>query len=237
MLTFHILDAFAHDEVLQYQTGDEKLVAYESEGAVTDDEYEDTRKKKSVVSTDLDKKCLVIHLFGVTAEGKPVRANVYGFQPYFYLRLPSKAAKLDFKKRFAEALGRRQVPADQVEMVFCDKKLLYGYTGGKTFPFVMVKVKSKASWQKVKQIVLKYETAEPAFCLTAQGKPLEVYDANLDPMLRFFHERDIQPCGWVSVSDCELQSNDQIDCQWNEVSPTKGPVPCAPFLLAIWDIE
>ena len=236
MLTFHILDAFAQDEELQDQTGDEKVVAYESDGEATDDEYEHTHKKKSVVSTDLDKKCLVIHLFGVTAEGKPVRANVYGFQPYFYLRLPNKLAKGDFKKKFAEALGRRQVPADQVEMVFCEKKLLYGYTGGKTFPFVKVQVKSKAAWQKVKQIVLRYETAEPAFRLTAQGNPLEVYDANLDPMLRFFHERDIQPCGWVSVDE-DAEGKDQIDCQWDEVTPTKGPVPCAPFLLAIWDIE
>ena len=237
MLTFHILDAFAQDEELQDQTGDEKVVAYESDGEATDDEYEHTHKKKSVVSTDLDKKCLVIHLFGVTAEGKPVRANVYGFQPYFYLRLPNKLAKGDFKKKFAEALGRRQVPADQVEMVFCEKKLLYGYTGGKTFPFVKVQVKSKAAWQKVKQIVLRYETAEPSFRLTAQGNPLEVYDANLDPMLRFFHERDIQPCGWVSVDAEDAEDKDQIDCQWDEVTPTKGPVPCAPFLLAIWDIE
>jgi len=238
MLTFHILDAFAQDEELQDQTGDEKVVAYESDGEATDDEYEHTHKKKSVVSTDLDKKCLVIHLFGVTAEGKPVRANVYGFQPYFYLRLPNKLAKGDFKKKFAEALGRRQVPADQVEMVFCEKKLLYGYTGGKTFPFVKVQVKSKAAWQKVKQIVLRYETAEPAFSLVNKGTPLEVYDANLDPMLRFFHERDIQPCGWVSLTEAEdAEGKDQIDCQWDEVTPTKGPVPCAPFLLAIWDIE
>ena len=237
MLTFHILDAFAQDEELQEQTGDEKVVAYESDGEATDDEYEHThKKKKSVVSTDLDKKCLVIHLFGVTAEGKPVRANVYGFQPYFYLRLPNKLAKGDFKKKFAEALGRRQVPADQVEMIFCEKKLLYGYTGGKTFPFVKVQVKSKAAWQKVKQIVLRYETAEPAFSLVNKGTPLEVYDANLDPMLRFFHERDIQPCGWVSVDE-DAEGKDQIDCQWDEVTPAKGPVPCAPFLLAIWDIE
>ena len=236
MLTFHILDAFAQDEELQEVKDDEKVVTYESEGEATDDEYEPTHKKKSSNATDLDKKCLVIHLFGVTAEGKPIRANVYGFQPYFYLRLPNKLAKTDFKKRFAEELGRKQVPADQVEMVFCDKKLLYGYTGDKTFPFVKVQVKSMGAWRKVKQIVLRYETSEPAFSLVKKGTPLEVYDANLDPMLRFFHERDIQPCGWVSVSDCELQ-NDQVDCQWDEVSPTKGPVPCAPFLLAIWDIE
>ena len=244
MLTFHILDAFAQDEELQDIKDDEKVVTYESEGEATDDEYEATRKKKSVGSTDLDKKCLVIHLFGVTAEGKPIRANVYGFQPYFYLRLPNKLAKTDFKKRFAEELGRKQVPADQVEMVFCDKKLLYGYTGDKTFPFVKVQVKSMGAWRKVKQIVLRYETSEPAFSLVKKGTPLEVYDANLDPMLRFFHERDIQPCGWVSVTaegltegdDGELQK-DQVDCQWDEVSPTKGSVPCAPFLLAIWDIE
>jgi hypothetical protein len=46
---------------------------------------------------------------------------VYGFQPYFYLRLPSKAAKGDFKKKFAEALGRRrrgiEVRLDELEVL------------------------------------------------------------------------------------------------------------------------
>lgn len=238
MLTFHILDAFAQDEELQEQSGEEKLVTYESEGeAVSDDEYEDHRKHgKGSGPSDLSKKCMVIHLFGVTAEGKPVRANIYGFQPYFYVRLPNKIAKADFKKKFTEALLKRQIPIDKVEMEFCEKKLLYGYTGGKTFPFMMIKVKSKAAWQKTRQIVLKYETSEPIFTLTPRGVPLEVYDANLDPMLRFFHMRDIQPCGWVNI-DVNLEEGDQIDCEWDDVSPTKGPVPCAPFLLAIWDIE
>jgi DNA polymerase elongation subunit (family B) len=242
MLTFHILDAYTQDEEIQDQTGDELVVTYQSEGEVqTDDEWEERRSrgqaKPSKEQSDLAKLRLVIHLFGVTPEGKPIRANVYNFQPYLYLRLPTKAAKSDFTKKFNEALIKKGIPIEQVEVVFCDKKVLYGYTGGKTFPFAMIKVRSKAVWGKVRQLVLKYETSEPNFRLTPQGIPLEVYDANLDPMLRFFHVQDIPPCGWVTIEGAAARAADQIDCDWDEVKPTKGPVPCAPFLLAIWDIE
>lgn len=244
MPTFHILDAFTQDEEVQEIIEDKKVVVYESgDDPLSDDEYESRRKRPGGSGSgsgpsDLEKKSLIIHLFGVTAEGKPVRANVYGFQPYFYLRLPNanQDTKTLFKSRFTSELNRRHVPVDQVEMTFCEKKVLYGYTGNRSFPFVMIKVKSRAAFQKLKQIVLKYETSEFIFRLKQGGAPLEVYDANLDPMLRFFHVQNIQPCGWVSI-DGELDASDQIDCSWDEVLPAKGPVPCAPFLLAIWDIE
>jgi hypothetical protein len=77
------------------------------------------RERPATMSIDARKR------FGVTADGKPISTNVYGFQPYFYLRLPSKLAKADLEG-VLQGAGKRQIPADQVEMVFCDKKLLYG---------------------------------------------------------------------------------------------------------------
>lgn len=251
-LTFHILDAYIQDEETLEETGDEKIVSYVSEGEVqTDDEWEERRPRKGgdaaasasgsasgSASANLDKKRLVIHLFGTTAEGKAVRVNVYNFQPYLYVRLPNISSKAEFKNKFSEALKKKQIPADKVEIVFCEKKVLYGYTGGKTFPFAMIKVSSKAVWGKIRQIVLKYETSEPLFRLSSYTPPLDVYEANLDPMLRFFHVRDIQPCGWVTIHGTSSQDEEvSLDCDWDDVSPAKGPIPCAPFLLAIWDIE
>ena len=236
MITFHILDTFAQDEEVTEQTEEAKVVTYESEGeCVSDDEFE-WKKKKATNYSNIEKKSLVIHLFGVTDAGVSVRANVYGFEPFFYMRLPDAAAKTKtaFKLKFADAIKAKGVPPSSMTVSFCEKKVLYGYTGGKSFPFAKIQVKSIAAWQKVKQIVLKYETAEPIFRL-GPGSALEVYDANLDPMLRFFHVRDLKPCGWVSVEG-EADSEGHLDCQWDEVSPATVP-SVAPFLLATWDIE
>ena len=262
MLTFHILDAFRQDEEVQEET-EEYISKVYNDDIEPDIDDEEIREKQNSGPNgnkiDLEKSTMVIHLFGTTAEGKSVRANVYGFQPYFYVRLPNTkiTTAKNFIKRLDEELAYKKIPKVCVTVEICRKKLLYGYTGNSEFPFAMIKLNSLAVLSRVRSCFIKYETSEFCFRLddnyvmeaenenewrkdiykvTGKQTPLELYDANLDPMLRFFHVQNIQPCGWVSI-DGELEGNDQIDCQWNEVVPAKGPIPSAPFLLAIWDIE
>lgn len=74
---------------------------------------------------------------------------------------------------------------------------------------------------------------------------MEVFEANLDPMLRFLHTQNIQPCGWVSINgglvgvkpDLATPEPIIIECDYEQVLPTKGPRVTAPFLIASWDIE
>jgi DNA polymerase elongation subunit (family B) len=253
MITFHILDAFTQDEEIQEETEEYVTKVYNDDiEPDIDDEIQD-KVQKTTTQINLEKNTMVIHLFGTTAEGKSVRANVYGFQPYFYVRLPD--AKVSTSKRFITRfyaeLAHKNIPKTCATVEICKKRLLYGYTGDNSFPFAMIKMNSLAVLRKVRSCFIKYETSEPCLRLddeyvvddykrtskiTGKQSPLELYDANLDPMLRFFHIQNIQPCGWVSI-DGDLEGNDQIDCRWDEVLPAKGPVPCAPFLLAIWDIE
>jgi DNA polymerase elongation subunit (family B) len=250
MVVFHILDAFKQDEEVQEETEEYVTKVYRDDDEPDiDDEIQNVNQDKNPnAPVDLEKSTLVIHLFGVTAEGKPVRANVYGFQPYFYVRLPDEklATRKRFQKRLDAELVYKRIPKKCVTVEMCKKKVLYGYTGDSRFQFAQVKVTSLAVLSKVRSFFLKYETCEPIFCLDDEyvvdeykrttkilghSQPLEVYDANLDPMLRFFHMQNIQPCGWVSID------GDELDCNWEDVKPCVGPVSTAPFLLAIWDIE
>ncbi len=69
----------------------------------------------------------------------------------------------------------------------------------------------------------------------------EVFEANLDPMLRFFHLQNLQPCGWATI-DAEPDFNDsgilELNASWKSISFCKSPpVFVAPFLIASWDIE
>ena len=259
MLTFHILDAFTQDAEIQEETEEYITKVYNDdiEPEVDDEEIPKPTSNQFGNQVNLEKNTMVIHLFGTTAEGKAVRANVYGFQPYFYIRLPDK--KVSTSKKFIDLfhakLANKKIPKSCASVEICQKKLLYGYTGNTMFPFAMIKTNSLACFRKVRSLFVTYEKSEPCFRLddrcelieteyggkkyitfNGKGPALDLYDANLDPMLRFFHIQNIQPCGWISI-DGELEGNDQIDCRWDEVKPAKGPVPCAPFLLAIWDIE
>jgi hypothetical protein len=193
---------------------------------------------------------MVIHLFGTTPEGKSVRANVEGFEPFFYVRLPfaTKSTQQEFQQRveFLARAGRDYSlklanGEPDFEITFCKRKLLFGYTGGASYPFACLKVRSIAAWRGLRSHFLDKETSKPIFKLFKDQEPLEVFEANLDPMLRFFHLRNLQPCGWVSCdADAEELENNmfELDCNWEEIDRVeKPPLPVAPFCLASWDIE
>ena len=186
---------------------------------------------------------LVIHLFGCTAEGEPVHLTVNGFEPFFYVRLPEVPGKTetgilsDFKKMVAKGLINAKVNPDLVEVTRCRKKLMYGYTGEKDFAFAEIRMKSKKVMYAARKLFLDDRT-RPIFQLYKDLDVLKVYDATLDPMLRFFHIQNLQPCGWVEA-DVSVDADGNGECEWDDVTPFKGipPSPTAPLLMNFWDIE
>lgn len=186
---------------------------------------------------------LVIYLFGCTAEGEPVHLTVNGFEPFFYVRLPEVPGKTetgvlaDFKKMVAKGLINAKVNPDLVEITRCRKKLMYGYTGEKDFAFAEIRMKSKKVMYAARKLFLDDRT-RPIFQLYKDLDVLKVYDATLDPMLRFFHIQNLQPCGWVEA-DVSVDADGNGECEWDDVTPFKGipPSPTAPLLMNFWDIE
>ena len=184
-----------------------------------------------------------IHLFGCSSDGKPVHLTVNGFEPFFYVRLPEIQGKSetsifsDFKSEVAKRLVKAKVNPDTVEISRCRKKLMYGYTGEKDFPFAEIRVRSKKALYDARKLFLDDRT-RPIFMPYRDHEPLKVYDATLDPMLRFFHIQDLQPCGWVEA-DVDLDADGNGECEWVDVTPFKGipSTPTAPLLMNFWDIE
>ena len=225
---FHILDAISQD------VDGEAVVS----GHMSDDDAEVKRakpKKEETYKTP-GKLSMNIYLFGKTADGQPLRACVEGFQPYFYVRLPkdSTDTRLEFKKTLDERLKRTKAwLRGLVETSFDKRKILYGYTGGKSYCFAKLTVPSLTAFRALRRIFLDPDYSKPIFQLGPET--LQVYEANLDPMLRFFHLRDLKPCGWVTA-DAELD-NGELTVDWKDVSAATGPVASAPFLMAAWDIE
>lgn len=232
-IIFQCLDAISQD------IDGGKIV--KSSGNLTDDEEVKPSKNRRPVKSGADSAPtnpaelrMNIYLFGKTADDIPLRVCVEGFEPFFYVRLPDGESSTfeTFKRTLSKALKswmRGVVHAKPVQ-----RKVLYGYTAGADYPFVQLSVPSLAAFRALRKVFLS-ETNTPIFSI-GSGSPLEVFEANLDPMLRFFHLRDIQPCGWISI-DTDEGSEEGLTVDWNDVSPTKGPTPSAPFLMAAWDIE
>jgi DNA polymerase elongation subunit (family B) len=229
---FHILDALSRDQYMEVtrETEEEQEVEYSWD--------DNTDPDMAYGRTDHGKKqCLMtIHLFGMTADGISLRCDIDGVRPYLYVKVPPSLDILQFKQQ----VGPLAPASMSVERV--KRKELYGFTADEEFTFFKLAVASIKDFRTLKNIFLN-DHQEPIFCLSKKSNPLPVYESGLDPLLRFFHLRDIAPCGWVSVEPTEDGFDEETDirvikCSWEDVSPeTKPPKPTAPFKTLFWDIE
>jgi len=231
---FHILDALSQD----VEEGH-----LQPSGNLTDDDDEvrPVRPKKPGAqqesSTNPAKLQMNIYLFGKTAAGEPLRACIQGFKPFFFVELPDATEKTrkDFKDRLSGILSKKTWLRSVTHLKFLSRKVLYGYTAAKRYPFVRLSVPSLTAFRALKRFFLEPETSAPIFDLYAGEDSLKVYEANLDPMLRFFHLRNIKPCGWVETD--AVLGNGELETDWESIGPATPPVASAPFLMAAWDIE
>jgi DNA polymerase elongation subunit (family B) len=90
------------------------------------------------------------------------------------------------------------------------------------------------------------EALESIGFLSADGTKigLKLYEANIDPVLRFFHERDLAPAGWMQVAAANWEIAEgsaakaaiTATCSWTQVCPAEA-ITLAPLTIASWDIE
>lgn len=242
-LIFHILDIQTRDQRVESETEDAKEVVYESGEEESDDEIKPKHKyyKKYVQA----KRELIIHLFGATADGKPVRVDVTGFRPSFYLKLPDTqvGAAIDSIKTY---IASQRIDLAELTFQRVNKKKFYGFTANRPFNFLYITCPSLTMFRNLRNLFLNdkcHSATKAPLSPPLRGQPPEVYEANIDPMLRFLHVQNLQPCGWAKIDDSESFLVDEengitiYECNYEEVVPTTGPRATAPFLVASWDIE
>ena len=213
MVLFHILDSFP--DTLHIDSEDETTlqVHYLNTDLVEDDDEFLSRKRRKTGEKGFNKQHFArrnysIHLFGTTAEGKPVRVSVGGFRPYFFVGSIPKGKENAFRKALAGRIAQCEYdfvsPEEQeekpppakslwelLEIEFVQKKTLYGYTANQLSTYAKLSVPSMEAYRALKKIFLDPETSKTTGAggnvIFPFSPALTVYDATLDPMLRFFH--------------------------------------------------
>jgi DNA polymerase elongation subunit (family B) len=237
-LLLHIFDAITRDQRVLRATEEEVEVEYISGDESEDDEFRG--RAKNHADGRADNREMIINLFGSTADGRAVRVEVNGFQPFFYVRLPNCAntsEEIRLKSKIEQSIcAKFPGQASSLQFQLVHKKVLYGYTGGKTFPFVKITMPSLGAFYNVRKFV---QDGKGAVVKLPTG--LKLYESNIDPMLRFFHIRNLQPCGWIRLDSAEVDEEDPLllkaRVEWTNVHPATGPVVSAPFHHAFWDVE
>jgi DNA polymerase elongation subunit (family B) len=213
-----------------------------------------------------------IILFGTTPKGDSVTLTIAGFRPFFYVRIPDcLATNHQAKAQFQNWVQLGVSSHETVDIEYEQHKTLWDYNGGFKATFAKITVSSLSLWRQMKDRFLTkdcksitYETIS-LFGSSAQSillkSPIEnddivsrsfdskqialkVYEANIDPVLRYFHIQNVSPSGWVCVpaglweENTDGDATTTISASIDDSTVLKAANGAmAPYLVASWDIE
>lgn len=242
--------------------------AVESIDSTTDEESGSNSDSELTFEKNNDK--FYINIFGITNEGYSVSIRVEDFEPYFYIYLPeiTKQKDLDqFIQNLKNCLPKKYSQNSISSYGLIKRKKFVGFDpeldkqgqfiGNKQHIFIYLKFYNKKTWQLCSSILSPKD--DDGNFLRGQkaieklkrrrfnivNKP-ELYESNIDPILRFLHIRDITSCGWItlpakkfSVNKSKLKnSHCQIDLvtKWGNINHYENSA-ISKIVVASYDIE
>jgi DNA polymerase elongation subunit (family B) len=202
-----------------------------------------------------------IQMFGINERGKRASIIAEDYKPFFYLKVANnwgQTKKTAFYDHIKQKVGR-YYEKSIVECRLIERKKLYGFDAGKKHRFIEIKFENMTIYNKVKNFWYKdtvNDDGENERILIKNGYPfiyndeithIELYEANIPPLLRFFHILEISPSGWISLPPRKtLQitgSNKKTSCDYEFVINHKHIVSLndkessVPYKILSFDIE
>ena len=214
-----------------------------------------------VYKENKDKSRFIIQMFGINEEGKKASIIVEEYQPFFYVKVDNnwgQTKKTAFYNHLKSRVGKYYEDSI-IDCKLIERKKLYGFDAGKKHRFIEVKFTSVNVYNKVKNLWYQdtiNEEGEKERRLLNNGYKfinkgeityVELYEANIPPLLRFFHIREISPSGWIAMpiqKTVEITgANKTTSCDYEFVVNHKNIIALnqkedrVPYKIMSFDIE
>uniref|UniRef100_A0A6C0EBU1 DNA-directed DNA polymerase n=1 Tax=viral metagenome TaxID=1070528 RepID=A0A6C0EBU1_9ZZZZ len=195
----------------------------------------------------------IIHAFGRCENGQSVYAKILGFTPYFYVLIPEKYQSKtksfleDFIKNFESSLKSKEnkkiyykYKDSLQEIQLIKQKRAEGFNNDKEYYFARLVFNNADGFKKYR-----YFLESNDVIIKNNKYKFKLYEANLLPMLRCFHIREISGCSWIETNKYDLITDDEekesrcdieINVDWRNLIPIKKDFN-APFKICSFDIE
>lgn len=157
-----------------------------------------------------DSKRFVIQIFGINETGETFCLFVNDYKPFFYIKVDDSwnlDKKVEFLNHIKTKIGK-YYENSICECKLIKRKTLYGFDGGKEHKFVLLKFNNTIAMNKVKNLY--YYRGKTGRKLIDNGYKFQttqtyLYEANIPPLLRYFHINEISPVrmGWYSFEKGE----------------------------------
>ena len=207
-----------------------------------------------------------IQMFGLNESGETCCIYINDYKPFFYVKVGDNwndsTAQL-FLEHIKKEPSMKYIKTGILSAKIVEHKALYGFTGGKTFKFVLLTFQNIQSMNKVKNLWYSYDKPiedEPANedekkqekknerKLTKyrfMGTTLELYESSIAPILRYFHIQNISPSGWVRINTpkCRLIEEKTTTCTYEYICSLKYVIAAperetrVPYKICSFDIE
>jgi DNA polymerase elongation subunit (family B) len=228
--------------IFDFNIYNEKVSSRDDSGGSSDDE---SNKYKDLTS-------FVIQMFGVNEKGETCSIIAEDYRPFFYVMVNDSwtiQSKDNFLAHIKDKIGK-YYENSITECIIIKRKKLYGFDGGKEHKFIKFEFASMSAFNKVKN--LWYTDYNKGHSLLKDGYKFNntdilLYEANIPPLLRFFHIKDISPSGWIALpkkKTIELTGDTKkTNCTYEYTINYKNILPLndmetrVPYKIMSFDIE
>ena len=198
-----------------------------------------------------DTTIFLIQVFGVNEFGKTFSMIVEGFKPFFYVMV-NDTWNITVKDRFLENIKTKmgKYYEDSItECIIIKRKKLYGFDGGKEHKFIKFEFNSINAFNKAKNLWYSDYSKDGRKLLKDgyifHNTSTRLYEANIPPLLRFFHIKDISPSGWIAVPTKKIVDLfiKKTSCDFEFMVNQKHIIPLndketrVPYKICSFDIE
>ena len=215
----------------------------------SEDEFKNEKPKYK------DKKKFIIQMFGINEKGKTLSLTVEDFNPFFYVKVDddwTQSTKAGFLVDIKNKIGS-YYENSITECKLIKRKKLYGFDEGKEYKFILLKFTNVQAYNKVKNLWYeeyynrneKRKTRRLKKGYIFSNTLITLYEANIPPLLRYFHVRNISPSGWISLPKSKIIESTvkQTTCDFEFRINEKHIVPLfnketpVPYKICSFDIE
>lgn len=182
------------------------------------------------IERDTDTYKYVIDVFGRTQHGDVAKLRITGFRPYLYLRAEKGESPLSIESALQRA---SQKPIFNLKITLESKlDAMQGFN--RLTPINVWKIATQ-SLHTFKNVVRTLKNLRIGSRVVATE---DVYEANLPPYIRFFHERDIMPASPIQFPEEPVETEDSCDvgytARYTDVEPASIQIP---LYVAAYDLE
>ena len=149
-----------------------------------------------------DDKQFEIEMFGINEKGETASITVTDYLPFFYIKVGDSWKDKDVKS-YVEEMKKtlKQYWHDSIiSYKLVKRKKLYGFDGGINHNFIEMKFKNTFIMNKIKYLFYDDDNKEKLKRgYLFKGTYTRLYEANIPPLLRYFHIENISPSGWIRL--------------------------------------